>query len=192
CSASTQTVEMSTVRPDTSRKINVKPRRSSSSAIIPLKASVDGVPVDHNQIVLITPATMPAREMPPVIQRCVGRTKASTSFTVTAAAQRITSGAINDQLTMGITDCAKKEFIPVDYVMGESVFYRIHKISMINFRCVRAACRTRRNAGADSFHAGLRTIEKRARVNTHEKHQQEQRHQQTDFTLVQVQQTRIL
>jgi hypothetical protein len=54
---------------------------------------------------------MPAREMPPVIQRCVGRTKASTSITNTAAAQTITSGAINDQLMMGITDCAKNELI---------------------------------------------------------------------------------
>src|SRR5215213_9272495 len=89
---------MSNVRPETSRKINVNPRRNSSSTI------------------------MPAREMLPVIQRCVGRTKASTSITNTAATETITSGAINDQLMMGITDCAKKEFIPVDYVAAASVF----------------------------------------------------------------------
>src|ERR1044071_3870768 len=102
---------MSNVRPETSRKINVKPSRSSSSTIIPLKASDDAVPVDQSQIVLIAPATMPAREIPPVSQRCVGRAKASTSITSTAATQTITSGAINDQLMMGITDCAKKAFI---------------------------------------------------------------------------------
>src|SRR6185369_9667394 len=105
---------MSKVKPDTSRKTKVKPRRSSSSTIMPLKASGDGDPVDQSQNVPIAAAMMPASEMPPVIQRCVGRTKASTSITRTAAAQTITSGAINDQLTMGITDCAKKEII--DYI----------------------------------------------------------------------------
>src|SRR5215211_7192030 len=119
---------MSTVRPETSRKIKVKPRRSSSSTIMPLKASDDVVPVDQSQIVLIAPATMPASEMPPVIQRCVGRTNASTSITVTAATQTITSGAINDQLMMGITDCAKKEFIPLDCFVPELVLDRIYKI----------------------------------------------------------------
>src|SRR5689334_18562462 len=102
---------MSKVRPETSRKIRVKPRRSSSSTIMPLNASDDAVPVDQSQMVLIAPATMPASEMPPVIQRCVGRAKASTSITTTAATQTITSGAINDQLTMGITDCARNELI---------------------------------------------------------------------------------
>src|SRR5215213_4980095 len=113
---------MSNVRPDTSRKIKVNPRRNSSSTIMPLKASDDAVPVDQSHKVLIAPATMPAREMLPVIQRCVGRTKASTSITNTAATETITSGAINDQLMMGITDCPKKEFIPVDYLAAASVF----------------------------------------------------------------------
>src|SRR5829696_1883523 len=71
---------------------------------------------------------MPAREMLPVIQRCVGRAKASTSITNTAATETITSGAINDLLMMGITDCAKKEFIPVDYLAAASVLDRIYKI----------------------------------------------------------------
>jgi hypothetical protein len=47
-------------------------------------------------------------EIVPVIQRCVGRTNASTSITTTAAMQTMTSGAINDQLIIGIIDCAKK------------------------------------------------------------------------------------
>ena len=54
--------------------------------------------------------------MLPVIQRWVGRANASTSITNTAATQTITSGAISDQLTMGI-----KEFIFV------SKIYKIFK-----------------------------------------------------------------
>jgi hypothetical protein len=99
------------VKADTKRKTSVNPRRSSSSTIIPLKASDEAVPTDQSQMVLTAPANSPTSEMLPVIQRCVGRANASTSITTTAAAQTMTSGAINAQLMIGIIDCAKSEFI---------------------------------------------------------------------------------
>jgi hypothetical protein len=68
-------------------------------------------PVDQSQMVLIAPATIPTSEIVPVIQRCVGRANASTSITTTAAMQTMTSGAINDQLIIGIIACAKNKFI---------------------------------------------------------------------------------
>src|SRR5919199_1041100 len=87
--------------------MSVKPSRSSSSTIIPLKASDEGVPLTQRQTVATAARINPASEMLPVIQRWVGRTNASTSITTTAAVQAITSGAISDQLMIGIIDWAK-------------------------------------------------------------------------------------
>ena len=77
----------------------MKPSRSSSSTIIPLNAS------ELRRAVQPEPdrgdggdKRVRPSAMLPVIQRCVGRAKASTSITRTAAAQTITSGAINAQL----------------------------------------------------------------------------------------------
>src|SRR5687768_2191658 len=78
---------------------------------MPLKASNEAVPATQSQTVAIAAAKSPAMEMPPVIQRCEGRVNASTSITITAAAQTITSGAISDQLITGIVDCARNRFI---------------------------------------------------------------------------------
>ena len=47
-----------------------------------------------------------------IVERCVGRAKASTSITTTAATQTITSGAIKDQLMIGIMAASRpSEFV---------------------------------------------------------------------------------
>jgi hypothetical protein len=106
-------VEIKRVRNETSRKISVKPRRNSSSTIMPLNASSEGVPDAHSQTVAAAAPTRPINEIVPVTQRCVGRPNASTSMTSTATEQTITSGAISDQLMTGISsDCASTSIIP--------------------------------------------------------------------------------
>ena len=82
----------------------MKPRRSSSSTIIPLKAWLAAVHDSHNQIELTAAANRPSSEMPPVIHRCAGRAKASTNITTTATTQTINSGRISQRLMSGVVN----------------------------------------------------------------------------------------
>ena len=92
----------------------------------------------------------------------------------------MTSGAINAQLMIGIIDCARNEFIHVLALFESLRFVRL------SYRLPWKSCTNRRrgcrNARANCFDARFRTIQKDARINTHEEHQDKQRQQQPNLT----------
>src|SRR6185503_19087758 len=105
-------METKIVNADTTKKTSVKPRRNSSSTIMPLKAWLKPLHDNQSHIELTPAAASPISEIAPVIQRCFGRAKASTSITTTPTKQTISSGAINEKLTSGGVNCiAGKKFI---------------------------------------------------------------------------------
>src|SRR6187397_808217 len=89
---------------------------------MPLKAWLFPVHESDNQTALSAAAPSPSRDRVPVIQRCIGRAKASTSITTTPTTQTINSGAISAKLISGgVNWSARKELISLEQTIRRLV-----------------------------------------------------------------------